>query len=246
MLDFITQDYAGEPFRLFGAPHLVTLAVIAVIGIVLTRSAQKSDHKRQKTIRNILAVLLLVNELSWHIWNLAFGTWDVQKMLPFHLCSVMIWITIAALLLEKRALYPLVYFLGVAGAVQALITPDGGIFGFPHFRFFQTMIAHGGLVIAGFWVVLLEKCRPDFRSLVVVIVGLNIYAFAVWLINTGIGSNYLYVVAKPDSASVLDYFPAWPWYIAILELVAVLFLGLLYFPFRKPRKKGADFGVAAQ
>lgn len=246
MFDYFTPDYAGEPFRLFGTPHLVTLVVVAAFGFALIRLAQKSDHRRQRKIRRSLVVLLLMNELSWHIWNLAFSTWAIQKMLPLHLCSAMIWITIVVLLLEKRAFYPLVYFLGVAGAVQALITPDAGIFGYPHFRFFQTTIAHGGLVIAGLWVVLVEDCRPDFKSLVVVLVGLNIYAFAVWLMNTGIGSNYLYVVAKPETASVLDYFPAWPWYIAILELLAILFLGLLYLPFRQPQEKPANVGAAAQ
>jgi len=157
MFEYVTPDYVGAPFRLFGAPHLVTLVVAAVIGFALIRLARKCDHKRQRKIRISLVVVLLINELSWHIWNLAFGTWVIQKMLPLHLCSAMIWVTIAVLLMEKRALYPLVYFLGVAGAVQALITPDAGIFGFPHFRFFQTMIAHGGLVIAGFWVVSVEN-----------------------------------------------------------------------------------------
>jgi len=33
-------------------------------------------------------------------------------------------------------LYEFVYLLGIAGASQALLTPDAGAYGFPHFRFF--------------------------------------------------------------------------------------------------------------
>ena len=89
MLDHLTPNYAGEPFDLFGTPHLVTLVVVAVIGFSLIRLARKRDHKWQRKIRISLVVLLLINELSWHVWNLVYGTWAIQKMLPLHLCSAM-------------------------------------------------------------------------------------------------------------------------------------------------------------
>ena len=35
---------------------------------------------------------------------------------------------------------------------------------------------------------------------------------------------------KPDIASLLDVLPPWPWYIPVLLLLAVLFLGIAYLP----------------
>jgi hypothetical integral membrane protein (TIGR02206 family) len=230
---YITPDYTGAPFALFGTAHIVTSLVLLGAGAYAIRAARRGSMVRKHSLRRLLAYILAVNELSWHAWNLVFGLWDIQHMLPLHLCSVMIWVTIYVFLTEKTGLYPVVYFLGVAGAVQAIITPDAGPFGFPHFRFFQTMIAHTGLVVAGLWVVMAEDCRPDFRSFVRVLVGLNVYAAVVWIVNLFVGSNYLYMGGKPATTSVLDFFPEWPWYVVILEVVAFAVLGLLYLPFRK-------------
>ena len=46
-----------------------------------------------------------------------------------------------------------------------------------------------------------------------------------------LGSNYLFIARKPETASLLDVLPPWPWYLPILELIAVIIVGLLYLPF---------------
>ena len=152
-------------------------------------------------------------------------------MLPLHMCGAMVWITAAALIAEKRSLYPLLYFFGVAGATQALITPDLGDFGFPHYRFFQTMLSHGLLVAGGLWVVTVERWQPTLRSLGAVLLGLNAYALAILWVNLRIGSNYLFVAAKPESASLMDFLPEWPWYLLILEGLTIVIFTLMYLPF---------------
>jgi hypothetical integral membrane protein (TIGR02206 family) len=233
MASYFAFDYAGGAFELFGPAHLVTLAVIAALTVWLARAGLAATADGRRALRRALAVLLLVNEASWHAWNLANSAWDPGHMLPLHVCSVMVWIAVAVLWTGYRPLYASMYLLGVAGALQAMITPDAGIYGFPHFRFLQTMIAHGGLVSAGIWVVTAERYSPSARDGVRVLAALNVYALAVYFVNGWIGSNYLYVNAKPDTASILDAMPGWPWYLPILELLAVAFFVLLLLPFRR-------------
>ncbi|MEJ2750495.1 MAG: TIGR02206 family membrane protein, partial [Anaerolineae bacterium] len=115
--------------------------------------------------------------------------------------------------------------------MQALLTPDAGIYGFPHFRFLQTMISHGAIVTAAVWMTAVEGLRPYPRSIVRVAgIGLA-YMVVIGGVNALIGSNYLYIAHKPDTASLLDVMPAWPWYIPYLLLIAALMIGLLYLPF---------------
>ena len=178
MFEYLSPDYAGGQFRLFGSAHVIAIGVIITAAIALISLARAGGTDRRRRLTLALAFSLVVNELAWHLWNLSAGSWTIERMLPLHMCSAMVWITAAALLLEKRALYPLLYFFGSAGAAQALITPDVGNFGFPHYRFFQTMLAHGLLVIAGLWVVTVERWRPTPRSLRTVLLGLNAYALA--------------------------------------------------------------------
>lgn len=232
MATYFAFDYAGGRFVLFGAAHLGTLLAFAALAAGVIRSGRRADAAARARMRRLLAVVLLVNELSWHAWNLAFGEWRPGHMLPLHLCSVMIWYSVFVLWTGRRELFAPIYFLGIVGAVQALLTPDAGLYGFPHFRFFQTMIAHGGLVLAGLWVVLVERHAPSRREYLGVLAALNVYALLVYFVNRAVGSNYLYVNGKPASASLLDLMPAWPWYIPILEVLAVVLLGLMWWPFR--------------
>jgi hypothetical integral membrane protein (TIGR02206 family) len=128
-------------------------------------------------------------------------------------------------------IHEFVYLLGVPGALQALITPDPGPYGFPHFRFFQALISHGAIVIAGVYVTAVEGLRPVPVSLLRVLILGNLYMVAVYWINRVIGSNYLFVNRKPDTASILDVLPPWPWYLLYIEGIGALMVLLLYLPF---------------
>ena len=50
-------------------------------------------------------------------------------------------------------------------------------------------------------------------------------------INALIGSNYLFIARKPDTASLLDVLPQWPWYIIHIEAIGLLSMLILYLPF---------------
>src|SRR5512144_1767237 len=114
------------------------------------------------------------------------------------------------------------YFMGIAGAIQALATPDLGMYGFPHFRFFQTFISHGLIVTSAIYMTVVEGFRPTWKSLLRVAVWMNIYMVVVFFINRAIGSNYLMINAKPNTPSLLDLMPPWPIYILYMEALGVV------------------------
>jgi hypothetical integral membrane protein (TIGR02206 family) len=76
-----------------------------------------------------------------------------------------------------------------------------------------------------------EGFRPTWKSLGRVFIGMNIYMLIIFFINQAIGSNYMYVAHKPETASLLDVMPAWPWYILWLEAIGLLNCLILYIPF---------------
>jgi len=135
------------------------------------------------------------------------------------------------LLTKNTLIYEFAYLLGIAGALQALLTPDVGIYGFPHFRFFQSLTSHGAIITAALFMTLAEGYRPTWASLKRVVIGSNLYMVAVFILNFIIGSNYMFIAHKPDTASLLDVLPPWPWYIAIVELLGLAFIIAFYAPF---------------
>ena len=235
---FFTGDYSGPAFELFGTAHLTALAVIIAFNIFLTRF-RKSDNKTKITFRWILAIVLWMDELSWHIWNIAVGKWTIQTMLPLNICSVLIWLTGFMLIFRNYRIYEFAYFLGIGAGLQYLMTPDLAIYGFPHFRFFQTFISHGLLVTCPIYMTVVEGFRPSWKSIVRVTVWINIYMGVIFLLNSGIGSNYLMINGKPSTPSLLDLLPPWPTYVIYMELIGLTTFLLLYLPFIR-REKGVN------
>lgn len=233
METYFTWDYAGTPFELFGPAHIASLVIFAVLGWLVLRAGDAADDTRRQALRRGMVAVLVGNEAAWHTWNLWHGHWDLETMLPLHACSFMVWWSAWSLWFDRRWMHAPIYFMGIAGAMQALITPDAGVYGFPHFRFFQTMIAHAVLVLGGIWVARVDGFRPTLRNGAVVLAALNGYALLVYFVNLAVGSNYLYVNGKPEVPSLIDAMPAWPWYIPILELLAVFFFVLLWLPYRR-------------
>ena len=165
LLPYFARYYQGEPFVLFGPHHLAVLGlvVLVILAWLPLRSRLGSDARR--SIRITLAVLLVCGEASWHIWMLATGQWIIQIMLPFWLCSLAIWLSPLMLIQQRQFFYEFLYFMGILGGTMALLTPDLGIYGFPHYRFIEFLFVHGALVAAPIYMTIVEGFRPTWASL---------------------------------------------------------------------------------
>ena len=227
---YFAGNYPGPAFQFLGPAHLVVLGLLVLLNFWLTRFKDASEQTKTR-IRWTMAITLVVNEIGWHIWNYAIGKWTIQTMLPFHLCSVLVWLGAFMLVTKNQTIYEYSYFMGIAGALQAVMTPDLGIYGFPHYRFFQTFISHGLIITSAIYMTVVEGFRPTWKSMGRVLVGMNIYMVLIFFLNSAIGSNYLYVNAKPATASLLDILPAWPVYLIYVEAIGLLCCLLLYIPF---------------
>lgn len=230
MFPYFEYDYNGAAFQLFGPAHLAALGLILLLNLALLRFRGRSEIAR-RNIRWGMAGLLWLNEIGWHAWHLYWGQWTLQTMLPLHLCSVLVWVGALGLVTKNYTIYEFLYFMGIGGALQALLTPDAGPYGFPHYKFFQTFISHGLIITAAIYLTVIEGYRPTWRSVWRVFLWMNLYMAIVFVINLAIGSNYLFIARKPETASLLDVLPAWPWYILYIEAIGILTCLLLYLPF---------------
>lgn len=231
MEQFFAKDYLGDSFELFGLPHIIAMGIIVLINGVIICFGRCLSSRGRSGVRYTLAFLLLFAETAWHVWNLATGQWTIQKLLPLHLCSVLVWLSAVMLLTENYRIYEFAYLLGIAGASQAIITPDAGQYGFPHFRFFQVFVSHGAIVTGAVFMTVVAGYRPFPKSILRVAVTGNLYMLFVAVVNALIGSNYLFIARKPETASLLDVLPPWPWYILYIEGIGLVMILLLYLPF---------------
>ena len=227
---FFSPNYTGGDFVVFGPAHLAFLALI-LAGILCLPLLKGKSERFLRAFRIVYAVVLVTNESGWHIWKAWIGEWTVQEMLPLHLCSVFIILSSIMLLTRSYKIYEYAYFLGIAGAMQALLTPDAGQYGLPHYRAIQTLTAHGLLLSAPIYMSVVEGYRPHWRSIPRIFLGANIYMAVIGVVNWLLGSNYMYVAHKPATASLLDVLGPWPWYILSLEAIGAVMCVILYLPF---------------
>jgi hypothetical integral membrane protein (TIGR02206 family) len=243
MGQFFAWNYHGAPFELFGIAHLGGLLALLILNLSLMR-AKTASNRTRSLLRWTLALILWTNESAWHAWKIFHGQWTLQTMLPLHICSLMVWISGIMLVTRNYRIYEFAYFLGIGGGLQALATPDLGIYGFPHFRYFQTFLSHGLIVTAPIYMTVVEGFRPTWKSMWKAILWMNVYALGIYFVNDALGSNYLMVNAKPDVPSLLDLLPTWPWYILWMEGIGVITFLILYSPFIiKDRRKGTSINA---
>jgi hypothetical integral membrane protein (TIGR02206 family) len=228
---FFAKDWTGPAFAWFGPTHNAALLLVVLLNVLLVWRMKKASERTKRRAAVVMAVVLWANELAWHLWNLFTGQWMIQTMLPLHACSLLVWTGALMLVTRNHYIYEFCYFLGIGGALQALLTPDLGIYGYPHFRFFQTFISHGLIITAALYMTLVWGFRPTWKSFLHVGVTLLVYMGIVFGINGWIGSNYLFISRKPPTASLLDLLPDWPVYILYMIGIGLVVFLLLYLPF---------------
>src|SRR5579864_7994728 len=104
------------------AEHLGALALIAVAISAMVFGARA----RLGPWIRVLAIVLVVDEVSWWIYLLAGGVPGARlvQSLPLQLCDVAIFVAAVALWTRRRIFVEITYFWALAGTIQALLTPD--------------------------------------------------------------------------------------------------------------------------
>jgi len=105
--------------------------------------------------------------------------------------------------------------------------------------------AHGLVIVGVLYGVLALGLRPTGLSVLRVALITLAVAVMVFGVNLALGTNFMYLMAKPAGASLLDWFGPWPWYWLGLVAVAIVSFAVLYAPFlafdlsarHRPRKR---------
>ncbi|WP_232697333.1 YwaF family protein [Brevibacillus daliensis] len=218
----------GDPFIHYSVSHLIML-LITVLVIILMYAYKRASESFQWG-RLVLALLLILSEGSLHYWYFANGIFSPVDTLPLELCSISALLCIIMLLTKSYRIYEIVFFWGLGGATQALLTPVLD-FPYPYFRFFQFFITHIAIVLACLYMTWIKGYRPTMRSVWKSFGWLQILALCVFAVNKWVGANYMFLSHKPHYPTLLDLLGPYPGYIIWLELIALGVFFLLYAPF---------------
>ena len=209
------------PFTLFSPDHLAALVAVGIGSVLAFRVAQG----RRARIWNALggAVFSLLAVGLW-LFRLTDG-FQADNDLPLSLCDIVFLLCIWAFVAPREIVVILATYWGLAGTLQAMITPDLA-YGFPDKEYFTFFIGHSVIVVGVFFLV--GKTRYQNlargRGVLKAFSGLLVYTLCVGGLNAILGWNYGYLCRKPNSSSVLDLLGDWPAYVlAGLAFALILF-----------------------
>lgn len=216
-------------FHMWEFSHLITLIIIGLflLFVFLFRTKLKS-HRRY--IRLTVGWLLILSRLSLDTWYVATNEWSVTSSLPLELCSIASLLCGIMLLTKNDFLLEVFYFIGIGGAVMAIVTPDL-YFGFPQYRFLQFFIDHTLLIFAPLIMIWLYQYKITLTSLIKAFLSINVIALIVFIINKILSANYMFLSHKPNAASLLDILGPYPYYLLSLEGIVIIVFLILYSPF---------------
>lgn len=163
-----TVDTIGEGFgfSLFGARHLVTLALYIGFAALSCKLYKAADEKKRAQLRGLFAVLLLADEAFKQI-GLQIGgnfNWDY---LPLHLCSINIFLIALYAWKPSRLLDNFLYFICIPAATAALLFPTWTSLPAANFMFWHSTSVHillAAYPIMLFWAVISDRASGTWAS----------------------------------------------------------------------------------
>lgn len=222
----------------------VTVALAAVAGVVLCVEARRRPGPWRRWAAAALGLVLFATALSYVLGLVVAGTFSARTDLPFPLCDVAVLVAAAACLWQVPVLVELTYFWGLAGTLQAVVTPDLSA-GFPHLVFFQYTVGHLGIVLAALFLVVGMGIRPRRLAVPRVLLITAAYTAFVGVIDAGTGANYMFLRRPPGNWTLLRLLGPWPWYVLSAVGVAAVLVTLLDIPFWSGRRGGEAGGTDA-
>ena len=240
-----TEASLHAAFHPFSASHLAVLSVIVAFAATMITLARLRIFRVLRPMEIALGIGLILH-WPFSIWlAYRYDMAGLANTLPLHLCGVAAFIGAYALFTFKREPCELIYFWGLAGTLQGLITPALRV-DWPDPLFFAFFLLHGGVVTAALHVVFGRGITPRPWAVWRAFLWILVYAASVGLINAVLRRfdpwvNYGFLCEPPPTKSLIDYLGPWPWYVGSLVMLACVFFAVLDLPFviqrRRARRK---------
>lgn len=211
--------------------HMLPIVFAVLFAVLFIKYAKRNlNQKQQNRAIHIFACVISLVVVGFHMHKISLGNYNITTDLPLYLCSLLGLVIPIFTYYRKYWMYEVLLFWIIGGTLQAVLTPDIAL-GFPSFDYFRYWVVHLGLLIVIFYVTYVLNMQPKLKSVFKSFFALQLYVIIMIAVNYMLDANYFYLNEKPQSASLLDYFGEWPWYILVGQIIIIPLFLLIYLPF---------------
>ena len=212
-------------FDLFGNDHIFSIILIIIFYVIFLCFNEKIGIKNKSEIFPIvLSFIILSLDISEDIIRYITGYYSIEKDLPLQLCAIGIYVAVVALLKKNQIAFELIFYWGLVGASQAILTPDSDLFELKIF-FMYSQAYHSALIFSVLWLVIKCNMRMQIEYIPRVVLITNLVVVVISVINYLLDSNYMFLRVKPNSVSPF-LIGDWPIYIIIVQFFSIVIVFL--------------------
>ena len=226
---------------MFTVNHFIWLGICLIFILIMLFLSLKYKFSLKKASL-IMTFICLASEISKMMSDMqdnpAGGMSLDPRSLPFHLCSLMIFVVFyICFAKDNRFKDILINFLAVMGSVgsfMALLIPTNGV-AFNEIGPYQCFVFHSGLMWFAIYLIATKKANLGLRSYLINLIVLASLAFLMIYINGALsayGTNFFYLVRPPmDNLPILNLDHGWYVYFISIMLSGLILLSLFHLPF---------------
>jgi len=112
-------------FDLFGKDHILSIILIVIFYVFFLSFNEKIGIKnKSKSLLIVLSFIIISLDISEDIVRYITDYYSIKKDLPLQLCTMGIYVAVVALLKKNQTAFELIFYWGMVGASQAILTPD--------------------------------------------------------------------------------------------------------------------------
>lgn len=193
----------GRGFGLFGAEHIAWLAAMTAVCAVAGLLYRRCSERQRTVFLHIITWLLLIEEAAKHAVLICCGTWRADY-LPFHLCSVNIFVILAYTFSRRDFLAELLYALCLPGAMLAMLFPAWKTLPPTAFLYRHSFAVHIMLILYPI-LLLCGGFRPSFGRLLKTVPFCLPVLAGIYILNKAWGTNFMFLNGS-GSGNPLTFF----------------------------------------
>jgi hypothetical integral membrane protein (TIGR02206 family) len=214
----------------YGPSHWAVLLVFAIGAVLLVWVGRKQTDAQSRRLGRILGAVTALIYAAVLVYSfIPPSRWS----LPLQLTDLATTAGAYALWSQRHWAVALTYYWGLVLSVQALISPVLRGPDFPHYQFLAFWAIHLLVVWAAIYLTWGRGFRPTWRDYRFVAGVTLAWAAITMTFNSIAGTNYGFLNRKPATASLLDLFGPWPFYVVVASVLIAIVWALMTWPWER-------------
>ncbi len=225
----------GIGVKTFGLVHITWVAVaIFLMWLTIFLYKRQTEKNKYRILLGAVTLMVFGYVVRW-IWLASIGHYTLAENLPLQLCSLSVFVELAAVVSGNITLKEFSYCCSMPGALASLIIPGMGPYPLFSYFYLQFAFAHTILILIPLLWIFGDGWRPSLSNFPKCAGLLSTFVAIAFWVNSRVDGNYFFLSHTRDN-SRLQPFEEWlgyPGYLFPYVIFVFVAWVIMYVPWSK-------------